>query len=86
MLIELKRGAWKPMNSYVHGGVHPVMQFHLGYPPEYATQTVLNANGLSAMAAMVLAIMSGDEAITKGIREIQLAYLDCLPPLVAPPS
>jgi hypothetical protein len=85
MLSGLKRGAWGPLNSYVHGGVHPVLQFHLGYSPEYATQTVVNANGLSGMAAMVLAIMSGDEAITKGIREIQLAYLDCLPPLVASP-
>jgi hypothetical protein len=36
MLRGVKDGAWGPLNSYVHGGIHPVMQVHRGYPPEYA--------------------------------------------------
>jgi hypothetical protein len=81
MLSALKDGAWGPLNSYVHAGIHPLMQAHHGYPPEYALQTLRNANGLSTMAAMLMAVLSGDRNITRQVREIQLAHLQCLPPL-----
>lgn len=83
MLGELKKSAWGPLNSYVHGGIHPLMQAHHGYAPEYAIQSLRNANGLSAMAAMLIAVLSGDPEKTRRVREIQLAHLDCLPPLTA---
>lgn len=82
MLGELKAGAWAPLNSYIHGGIHPLMQSHHGYTPEYAIQTLRNANGLSMMAAMLMAVLSGDPSVTNRVRELQLAHLDCLPPLV----
>jgi hypothetical protein len=81
MLGELKQGAWGPLNSYVHAGIHPLMQAHHGFPPEYALQSLRNANGLSTMAAILMAVLSGDREITRHIREIQLAHLECLPPL-----
>lgn len=81
MLGELKEGAWGPLNSYIHTGIHPLMQAHRGYPPEYAIQTLRNANGLSTMAAMLMAVLSGDGRITRQVRDIQLAHLECLPPL-----
>jgi hypothetical protein len=82
MLRGLKEGAWGPLNSYVHGGIHPLMQLHRGYPPEYAVQTLLNANGLTTMAAMLTAMLSGDPKLTAEIKRVQLDHLDCLPPLV----
>lgn len=57
------------------------MQVHRGYPPEYAVQTLINANGLTTMAAMLMAILSGDSNLTREVRQIQFSYLDCLPPL-----
>lgn len=81
MLGELKAGAWKPLNSYVHGGIHPLTQHHRGYSKEYALQTLRNSNGLATMAAMLLAVMSGQPDITAAIRDTQLEHLDCLPPL-----
>ncbi len=81
MLSDLKAGAWGPLNSYVHGGIHPLMQSHHGYSPAYAIQTLRNANGLSTMAATLMAVLSGDPSVTHRVREIQLAHLDCLPPL-----
>ena len=83
MLGELKQGAWSPLNSYVHTGIHPLMQAHHGYPPEYALQILRNANGLSTMAAMLMAVLSGDPEITRRIRRFRLTNLDCLPPLAA---
>lgn len=81
MLKGLKDGAWKPLNSYVHSGVHPITQHHRGYPSEYALQTLRNANGLATTAVMLMGVMSGDPAITAAVRRAQLDHLDCLPPL-----
>ena len=53
----------------------------MGYPPEYAIQTLRNSNGLSTMAAMIIAMLSGNSQVARGIRDIQVAHLDCLPPL-----
>lgn len=81
MLRALKDGAWAALNSYVHTGLHPMLQYHLGYPPEYAIQTIRNANGLSTMGAMIIAVLSGQSRLTKAIKEVQLSHLHCLPPL-----
>jgi hypothetical protein len=34
------------------------------------------------MVAMVVAIMSGDSRLTRGMSELQVRFKDCLPPLV----
>jgi hypothetical protein len=81
MLAGLKDAAWGPMNSYVHSGIHPIVQHHSGFPPEYAIQALWNSNGLSGMAATLMAIMTGDVQIATGVRDAQLSHLDCLPPL-----
>lgn len=73
------------MNSYVHSGIHPIVQHHAGYPPEYAIQALRNSNGLAGMAATLMAMMTGDPVIATGVRDAQLAHLDCLPPLETPP-
>lgn len=86
MLKSLKDGAWKPLNSYVHGGIHPVTQQHHGYSAGYLLQTLRNANGLATMAAMLLGVMSGDQKITGAIRRAQLDHLECLPPLAESPT
>jgi hypothetical protein len=80
MLKSLKDGAWKPLNSYVHSGVHPITQHHRGYSLEYSLQTLRNANGLATMAAMLIGVISGDPANTAAVRQAQLDHLDCLPP------
>lgn len=81
MLRQLKQDHWKPMNSYVHGGIHAVVNFGVGYKPAFLLQIIRNSNGLSTMAAMVGAMLSGDPRLTGQMKTIQLAFLDCLPPL-----
>ena len=81
MLAALKDAAWGPLNSYVHSGLHPVLQQHAGFPPEYAIQTVRNSNGLAGMAATLMAIAAGNLAMATGVRRAQIDHLDCLPPL-----
>jgi len=81
MLNQLKDAAWGPMNSYVHSGIHPIVHQHVDVPPWYAIQILLNSNGLSGMAATVMAILTGNEHIAVAVRQVQLDHLDCLPPL-----
>jgi hypothetical protein len=83
MLRQLKDGAWGPMNSYVHAGILPLQLMLHGYPPDTAEHNLLNANGLTTMAAMLIAIGSGDRALTGKVRVFQLTYRDCLPPLTS---
>jgi hypothetical protein len=83
MLNQLKDAAWGPLNSYVHSGIHPVVQQHIGFPPRHAIQVLLNSNGLSGMAAAVMAIMTRDERIALAVREAQRDHLDCMPALAA---
>jgi hypothetical protein len=81
MLNTLKETAWGPFNSYVHSGIHPIIQHHAGFPPEYAIQVLRNSNGLSGMAATLMALQTGDADIVMAVRNAQLAHLDCLPPI-----
>jgi hypothetical protein len=81
MLNTLKDAAWGPLNSYVHFGIHPIIQHHAGFPPEYAIQLLRNSNGLSGMAATLMALQTGDADIVMAVRNAQLAHLDCLPPI-----
>jgi hypothetical protein len=75
------QGLLTSANSYVHTGLHPILQYHLGYLLEYAIQTVRNSNGRSTMAAMIIALLSGNSHLPSAVRKVQLDHLDCLPPL-----
>lgn len=79
-LIALKAGAWGPLNSFVHGGVHPVALQHIGFDPRTAIGTVRNANGLTVMAFGTAALLTGDQRHSKEVAQIQRRFLDCCPP------
>ena len=83
MLARFKEQSWKAMNSFVHGGIHPVSRFGEGYPPPLLIQVLQNSNGLSTMAAMVMALLSGDANIVRRLSQCQPEFEDCLPALVA---
>jgi len=80
-LQPLKDGAWNALNSYVHTGIHPVVQQHVGYSADFAIPTVLNSNGLSGMAALLVAMMANDPNAVTQVLAIQYAHPDCLPPI-----
>jgi hypothetical protein len=76
MLRDLKQDTWE-------SGTHPGICFTSGYSPDHALDMLRNANGLTAMAAMLIALLSGDERISTGMLQIQKDHLDCLPPLAS---
>jgi len=82
MLTHFRDVQLKALNSFVHGGIHSLRRHTDGFPVPFIVQIVCSSNALSTMAAMTLAILSGDAAIAKTISRIQREFADCLPPLV----
>ena len=84
MLAHSRDANAPALHSFVHGGIHAIQRGLTGYPVELLANAVRSSNGLYTMAGMLLAILSGDEALTKRMSKIQPRFADCLPPRVAP--
>ncbi len=72
MPLHFKEVSRKAMNSFVHGGIHPLRRHAEGFPVPLALQVLRSSNGLLTMTAMTLAVLTGDESITRPIRQMQL--------------
>ncbi len=80
-LLEFRDFSWKPLSSYIHGGIHVVQRHSKGYPVGLLTQAIKASNGVSIMAAMLLVVISNDISSIAKIPMIQKEFLDCLPDL-----
>jgi hypothetical protein len=78
-LFEFKEYSWKPLSSYVHGGIHAINRHSKGYPIPLLFQLLKASNGLSVMVGMLLVILSGDPRQSGKITEISKEFVDCLP-------
>lgn len=78
-LLEFRDYSWKPLNSFVHGGIHVIERHGKGYPPELLDQVLRISNGISVMVAMLLVILSGNPMHKGKIPAIQLEFSACLP-------
>lgn len=82
LLVRFKEVSWQAMNSFVHGGIHPLRRNAEGFPVPLVLQILRNSNGLSTMTGMLLAILTGDAAVAKSMSRIQPEFADCLPELL----
>lgn len=82
MLVQFKDVSWQSMNSYVHGGIHPLRRQSEGFPVHLALQILRNSNGLLTMTGMMLTLLTGDAVVTTAMRRIQPSFADCLPELL----
>jgi hypothetical protein len=78
-LLEFKEYSWKPLSSYIHGGIHAIQRHSKGYPEHLLIQTVKASNGVSLMAAMFLIILDNDISKKELMPMIQREFRDCLP-------
>lgn len=85
-LGELKRRTWIAMNSYVHGGVRPVVQAMAERDEKQLANTLLNANGMGVMVANVMLMIQTNPAPTGRLAAIQWRFRAYLPPLDATPT
>lgn len=78
-LLEFKEYSWKPLSSYIHGGIHAIQRHSKGYPLPLLKQTIKASNGVSLMAAMFLIIIANDVSKRGVLPRIQNEFKDCLP-------
>ena len=84
-LVEIRENHWKAMNSFVHGGIHPLQRTD-SFPLQLAAQVVRNSNGISHIACRLLMRLATHLDVTSAA-ETERAYLgfeDCVP--MASPS
>ena len=78
-LSEFKQSSWKPLNSYVHAGIHPLARQREGYPFPFIHQLIRQSNGLAVIAIMQACILTGINDLQKQIAPLHTRFADCLP-------
>ena len=78
-LKQYRDATWKVMNSYAHGGLHPLSRTLNGYPIELVYDIVRNSNAIVALAAQLISILSGDPKNMEPVRKFHVDFADCLP-------
>lgn len=79
-LNEFKTVAMKGLNSFVHGGIHPLTRIKEGFPEVLALQLVRNSNGLMHFAYRMLASLTGSQSLMSQITHLYGTFADCFPP------
>ena len=77
-LKEFKDYSWKPLNSFVHGGIHAVKRNQDGYPAALLAQTVRNSNSISNLSAITLVCLINNPSLTNVVAAVSARYPDCL--------
>jgi len=70
---------WKALNSYNHGGFHPLARFQTGYPLQLSYDVLRNSNAMLAIASQLAAIVTGDPQNMVPVRTLHTDFADCLP-------
>ncbi len=79
-LDEYRDLIWKALNSYTHGGFHPLSRMLTGYPPKLSYDVLRNANAIVALASQLAAHASDDpEKYMVPVRTLHHEFADCLP-------
>jgi len=84
LLYEFRDYSWKPLSSFVHGGIHAITRHSTGYPKPMLGQLVKISNGVSMMVGMLLVIISEDGNQQGKMAALQIEFADCLPELKPP--
>ncbi len=76
-IVEFKEQQWKPLNSYLHGGLHAIHRHSRGYPVELLKQVLKSSNGVNGMLAMFTAVLSGNQDNVKAVSSSFNDFSDC---------
>ena len=83
-LREIRDVSWAAMNSFVHGGLHPLARTREGFPLKLATDLVKNSNGMLHMAARLLARLTPSSEVVERVEMSFKEFADCLPLVTGP--
>lgn len=72
---------WRSLNSFVHGGIHPLRHGQDGFPLGLAIQVVQTSNAVVTMAVAMLSKLTGEDRGLDEMNRIIPTFADCLPEL-----
>lgn len=78
-LKQYRDATWKAMNSYAHGGLHPLSRTLTGYPAQLTYDVVRNSNAVISLTTQLASILSGNPLNMEPVRRFHIEYADCLP-------
>jgi hypothetical protein len=78
-LKGFRDASWKPLNSYVHAGIHPLYRLDDGYPVELVDDIVRMTNGLGILSGKQASALAGSRVHMKEAQRLCFEYRDCLP-------
>lgn len=83
-LREIRDVSWAAMNSYAHGGLHPLARTREGFPLKLAADLLKNSNGMLHMAARLLARLTPSADMVTRMEAAFAGFEDCLPVVAGP--
>ena len=78
-LVQIRDQSWRAMNSYVHGGIHPLQRSGEGFPIGLAENVLRNSNGMMQFAYGLLVRLGSNPALASAIHRAYLGFEDCVP-------
>ena len=78
-LQEFRTMSIKALNSFVHGGIHPVRRMGDGFPIALAVNIMRTSNGLMHLSFRLLASLSGSQEQMNQATQLHEKFRDCLP-------
>lgn len=78
-LKQYRDVTWRALNSYSHGGLHPLSRTLTGYPAQLTYDAVRNSNAVLALTTQLVSILSGDPINMAPVRRFHIEFADCLP-------
>lgn len=79
LLTRFRDRLWDGLNSFVHGGLHPVARRQSGYPAELLADVLKNSNAVMALTGLVLSELSEDEQTARRLATVLSDFADCVP-------
>ncbi|WP_201772469.1 DUF6988 family protein [Endozoicomonas elysicola] len=76
-ILEFKEYSWKPLSSYVHGGLHAIDRHSKGYPLDILIQALKASNGVNGLVAIFASVLTGQSDLTKDVYRSLEEYSDC---------
>ena len=67
------------LNSFVHGGIHPIRRSMDGFPITLVHELIVMSNGLLHLAYRIMADLSSSQARMNSVTRLYIQFADCLP-------
>lgn len=79
-LLDFRDSSWKPLSSYIHGGIHAIRWTETGFPGQILEQVLRICDGMLVFVALHLAELSGNRANGLAVVDLAERHSASLPP------